>query len=347
MNTKAKERRAALDQILTARAAVAPAERPALAPRHLGPIAEQANLYAEHVAVRAKLYDEAKSQGRLLLQLDPKSIRATRFQNRNARSLLAHDPQFVKLTKSIAANGQETPIRVRPLKDALPYEFEIVSGHRRHAACLALDASTNQGFPILVMLDGGADDARDLVLKMYRENAEREDLSPYETGMMFKQWLDAEVFPTQESVAVAVGQSKQNVGKYVALASLPEYVVAAFRDPRTLSLRWVSELAHVSAAPGSNLKSLAHELAARTPAPSPESVYAELVASGPKRKSATARASESIKEGNKVLFELSAREGRYGIRLGKHVDKQLRKALQADLKDWLHAWLKEHAGASK
>ena len=37
-----------------------------------------------------------------------------------------------------------------------------------------------------------------------------------------------------------------------------------------------------------------------------------------------------------MLFELSAREGRYGIRLGKHVDKRLRKALQQDLKEWLH-----------
>ena len=61
MNTKAKERRAVLDQMLTARAGVAPTERPALAPRHLGPIAEQANLYAEHVATRAKLYDQAKA----------------------------------------------------------------------------------------------------------------------------------------------------------------------------------------------------------------------------------------------------------------------------------------------
>jgi ParB family chromosome partitioning protein len=344
VSSKAKERRAVLDQALTARASITPAERPApVTPRHLGPIAEQANLYAEHVAVRAKHYDEAKANGLLLLRLDPKKIRATKFKNRDDRSLLLHDPKFVQLSKSIASAGQQTPIRVRPIKDALPFEFEIVSGHRRHAACLALDVSTNNGFPIIAILDAAAHETRDLVLKMYSENADREDLSPHETGMMFKAWLDAKVFPTQEAISVATGQSKQNVGKYTALANLPDYVKAAFRDPRVLSLRWSTDLTAISESRGSDLKALAEELAKRNPAPSPDAVFAELVAATPKKKSGSARASESIKEGNKVLFELSAREGRYGIRLGKHVDKRLRKDLQQDLKEWLHAWLKARA----
>jgi hypothetical protein len=106
VTTKVKERRAILDQALSARASVVPAERPALANRQLGPIAEQANLYAEHVATRAKLYDEAKAEGRLLIELDPKKIRATEFRNRHERSLLADDPKFVELTESLKAHGQ-------------------------------------------------------------------------------------------------------------------------------------------------------------------------------------------------------------------------------------------------
>jgi ParB family transcriptional regulator, chromosome partitioning protein len=347
VSSKAKERRAVLDQALTARAGITPAERPAPAtPRHLGPIAEQANLYAEHVATRAKHYDEAKANGLLLLRLDPKKIRATKFKNRDDRSLLLHDPKFIKLSKSIAAHGQETPIRVRPVKDALPFEFEIVSGHRRHAACLALDTSTNHGFPIIAIVDAAAGETRDLVLKMYRENADREDLSPYETGVMFKAWMDAKVFPTQEAIATETGQTKQNVGRYLSLASLPDHLIAAFRDPRLISLRWSSDLSNAAQTRGPELKGLAEELAKRNPAPSPDAVFAELIAAAPKKKSGGARASESIKEGNKVLFELSAREGRYGIRLGKHVDKRLRKELQHDLKEWLHTWLKARAPGS-
>ena len=228
------------------------------------------------------------------------------------------------------------------MKDAQPVEFEIISGHRRHAACLALDASTNKGFPILAIVDAAADDTRELVLKMYRENADREDLSPYETGSMFQRWLDAEVFPTQEAISVATGQSKQNVGRYIALASLPDCILAAFRDPRRISLRWSSELAGAAAARGPELEAVAEELAKRSPAPSPDGVFAELVAAAPKRRSPRVRA-ESIKDGGRVLFQLSAHDGRYGIKLNKHIDKQLRKQLQQDLKEWLRAWLKDRA----
>jgi ParB family chromosome partitioning protein len=298
---------------------------------------------SENDALRAQHYDEAKAQGLLLVRIDPKKIRATKFKNRDDRSLLLHDPTFIKLTKSLAAHGQETPIRVRPVKDAIPFEFEIVAGHRRHAACLALDASTNKGFPVVAVVDAAADETRDLVLKMYRENADREDLSAYETGMMFKHWLDAKVFPTQEAISVATGQSKQNVGRYVALAALPDYVLAAFRDPRRLSLRWSSELAGAAASGAPELEALAEDLAKRNPAPAPDAVFNELVGLVPKQKSRPRRAVESVKDGPRVLFQLSAREGRYGIRLGQHIDKQVRKQLQHDLKEWLRAWLKERA----
>jgi ParB family chromosome partitioning protein len=180
---------------------------------------------------------------------------------------------------------------------------------------------------------------------MYRENEEREPLSPHETGMMFSQWLATNIFPTQDAISKATGQSPQNVGKYIGLASLPDYVLAAFRDPRVISLRWSSELVNACESHGEQLRGLAEDLAKRSPAPGAEAVFAELVAGVPKRKSPGGSA-ESVKEGNKVLFELSAREGRYGIRLGKHVDKRLRKALQQDLKEWLHTWLKERAGGA-
>jgi ParB family chromosome partitioning protein len=163
--------------------------------------------------------------------------------------------------------------------------------------------------------------------------------------MMFRHWLDAGIFPTQEAIAAETGQSKQNVGRYIALASLPDYLIAAFRDPRLLSLRWSTELTAACETRGSELKALAADLANRIPPPSPEAVLKELLTTAPKKKR-SAKTSESIKRGNKVLFELSARQGRYGIRLGKQIDKGLHKPLQRDLKEWLHAWLKQHAPQS-
>ena len=292
-----------------------------------------------------------RSAGMVILRLDPKTIGSTAFANRDARGLTVEDKPFAQLKESIREHGQDTPIRVRPAAAGTGKDYEIVEGHRRHAAILELDAVTNGGFPILARLDAKASESKDLVLKMYRENAERADLSAYETGVMFTQWLNAGVFPTQEAIAIATGQSKQNVGKFITIAALPAPVLAAFRDPRVIALRWGSDLKKAVETRAATVLALAADIAGRSPAPSPEAVYAELTsetAPGARKPKKPGGASESVKEGNKTLFELSAREGRYGIRLGKHVDKTLRKQLQRDLKEWLHTWLNERSkGGSK
>ena len=88
-----------------------------------------------------------------------------------------------------------------------------------------------------------ASDAKDLVLKMYRENAEREDLSAFEIGGMFAQWLRSRLYKSQREISAATHLHETTVGQYVAIAELPAEVIAAFRDPRTISLRWSKELA--------------------------------------------------------------------------------------------------------
>ena len=293
---------------------------------------------AGQVAQLAKHYQDAQAAGRLLLLVDPKKIRATEFCNRDQRSLLLHDASFIRLTKSIAANGQETPIRVRPLTDAAPFEFEIVSGHRRHAACLALDASTNKGFPILAIVDAAVAERRDLVLKMYRENADREDLSPYETGMMFRQWLLAGIFETQEAISVMTQQSKQNVSRYVALASLPDFILEAFRDPRRLSLRWVSDLVRLVAADEPAIRARAEELAQRRPAPAADTVFFELLGASAKA-GRISREVQVVREANRVLFELGAQRNRFDIKIAEKLDPESTAALRGDLQAWLRAWL--------
>lgn len=287
-----------------------------------------------------------RASGMVLLRLDPKTIKRTEFANRHQLSLDPGDSKLRRLRETIRRRGQDTPIRVRPTVAGSDHEYEIVEGHRRHAAILELDRETENGYPILARLDAKASESQDLVLKMYRENAEREDLSPFETGFMFQQWLDAGVFATQRAIAEEIDQSEQNVGKYIALAALPDHVVRAFRDPRLLSLRWASDLAKACRDRADEVRQVCETMAAASPAPEAESIYAAIVRAGHSpseaRPSKATRASESIKEGNKVLFEISAREGRYGIRLGKHVDKRLRKPLQRDLREWLQAWLKSH-----
>lgn len=302
----------------------------------LGFAAENERLKAERAA------------GMVILRLDPKTIGTTDFANRHESSLSCDDPKFQSLKASIRTNGQDNPIRVRPATAASTIEYEIVEGHRRHAAILELDRETEGGWTILARLDAKATEARDLVLKMYRENAEREDLSPYETGCMFSQWLAAELFPNQAAIAEATGQSKQNVGKYLGVAALPDYVLQAFGDPRAISLRWASPLSKTCEEREAETRRAAAQLSKQQPRADAEMVFAILTRSSPVTSDpgTGARASEAIKEGNKILFELSARGGRYGIRLGKHVDPKLHGSLQRELKEWLHDWLRKHNGRS-
>jgi ParB family chromosome partitioning protein len=342
MTSKAKERRAILDQTLSVRASVAPAERPAPQARHLGPIAEQANLYAEHVATRAKLYDQAKAEGRLLLELDPKKIRATEFRNRLERSLLADDPKFIELKASLQGNGQETPIRVRPVKNALPYEFEIVAGHRRHAACLALDAETAAGFPILALVDAGAADARDLVLKMYRENEERYDLSAFEKGRMFARWLEARIYESQRELATGIGLGETAVAKYLAVAALPAPVLAAFGDERAIPMSWGPTLSQALKANESAVLRAAERLSQRQPLANADVVMRTLAAAAVGKSTPANGTSreESVRIGGRVPLKVGSGRNRIVLKL-QHVDEAMQKQMREELKDWAEAWLRK------
>jgi ParB family chromosome partitioning protein len=341
MNVKAKERRAVLDQVLSARATAVPAERPALAPRQLGPIAEQANIYAEHVATRAKLYDEAKAHGRLLLEIDPKKIRATAFQNRHERSLSAEDPQFMALKESLKAHGQDTPIRVRPVKGALPFEFEIVSGHRRHMACLALDAETTGGFPLLAIVDASAGETRDLVLKMYRENEDRYDLSAFEKGTMFARWLDAKIYDSQRDLGAAIGLGESAVAKYLSVAALPRPVLTAFGDDRVIPMRWGPALSQALKTHEAAVIKVAERMAQRRPVPSAEAVFKAMIAAaaGKKPTRGTSR-EESVKIGGRVPLKVGVGRNRIILKLA-HLDDSMQKELREELKDWAEAWLRK------
>jgi ParB family transcriptional regulator, chromosome partitioning protein len=341
VSNKAKERRAILDQALAARASLTPAERPALAPRHMGPIAEQANIYAEHVATRAKLYDEAKAQGRLLLELDPKKIRATEFRNRHDRSLLATDPEFIKLKDSLKAHGQEIPIRVRPVKNALPFEFEIISGHRRHAACLLLDQESAGGHPILAIVDGNAADTRDFVLKMYRENEERHDLSAFEKGRMFVRWLEAGIYESQRDLGTAIGLGFPAVAKYVAVAELPATVLAAFGDERVIAMNWGPTLSQALKTNEAAVLKAADRLAHRQPLSAPDVVFKALVsaAAGKQPSRGTSR-EESVRIGGRVPLKVGSGRNRIVLKLS-HLDEAMQKQLREELKDWAEAWLRK------
>ncbi len=134
----------------------APAEAATPRPRPMNTFIGQAGQQvAQGYAARVEELERERESGLVLLRLDPKTIALTEFANRHALGLDTSDESFKALKDSIRTHGQDTPVRVRPAAAGAAKPYELVEGHRRHAACLALDKETDGGFQILARLDAG------------------------------------------------------------------------------------------------------------------------------------------------------------------------------------------------
>jgi ParB family chromosome partitioning protein len=295
-------------------------------------VAEAGQRLAEGLREENQRLKAERGAGMLVLRLDPKRVRATQFINRHERAFLESDPKFIELKDSLRLNGQEQPIRVRAVVNDPTVDFEIVSGHRRHRASLALDAEIAGGFPLLALLDGKASESRDLVLKMYRENEERADLSAYEKGTMFRQWLSSGVFAEQGQLAVAIGVSDATVTKYLQIAELPSSVVAAFADPRDIAVRWSHDLVKALKAQPAKVEEAAQRLANTSPRPDAGAVARALIASAEATRESRGSPSreQAIKIDGRVALRLQRRDGRFTLKFYQ-LDKKAQREITEEI----------------
>jgi ParB/RepB/Spo0J family partition protein len=317
---------------------------------------DQANLVArlqqardETTAVQEKLEKELaareqeRAEGFLLLRLDPESISVTEYANRHKLSLSTDDETFKSFKASIQQNGQDTPVLVRPSSSGSRTLYELIAGHRRHEAIRQLNREIAGGFPILARLDAKASEAKDLVLKMYRENADRADLSAHETGTMFAQWLETGICKTQRELAGLVAIKESTVSQYLAIAQLPAEICAAFGDVRTISVRWGAALSVAHKERKDQVLGHAKELAKISPRPEPQAIFEALVAAGPGRrpKRRGEKVSDTVKVNDKVLFRIALKDGRFTIN-PRQVPPHKLKLFYEDLKAFADEWLKGH-----
>ncbi len=195
---------------------------------------------AEELREKLKAFDGAHA----VRQIDPASVRASRWANRHAHSFA--DAAFEALKTEIAsAGGNVQPASVRriapgsngstPAADGQAPVYELIFGHRRHRACLDL------GLPLQAMVVEATD--RELFEAMERENRSRKNLSAWEQGTMYRRALDEGLYPSQRKLAEALGVDISLVSKSLSLARLPEGVVAAFGSPLDIQFRWAQPLA--------------------------------------------------------------------------------------------------------
>jgi ParB family chromosome partitioning protein len=285
-----------------------------------------------------KLESERRG-GMVVLRLDPKRVRSSEFANRHRNGLSPTDEKLVILKRDIREMGQLDPVRVRPAENVPGIDYEIVYGHRRHAVALALDQELAGGFSLLALLDADAKDARKHVLRMHSENYAREDLSPFEYGRMYASWLSAECFKSQAEIAEAIGLDQSMISTYLAVGRLPDEVLAAFGDPRVISVRWARELTASLKAARAKVLATAQEIAARPGQREAAAVMRELVQAGKGSTSRRATKTETVKVRGKTLYTLSQSGDRLLLKFGSLVDRSLASSARDELKEHLTAWL--------
>lgn len=242
-----------------------PAIKPMTVPRTspgsmLAFMAEQSEVHKEVVDLRQRL--EAFDGADVVKRLDPDHVSASKWANRD-RAHFATEA-FAKLKAEIESSGGNIqPIKVRAVAGAptgTP-RFEIVYGHRRHQACLEL------GIPVLALVEHGMKDAQ-LFIEMDRENREREDLSPWEQGVMYTRALDEGLFPSAKQMASALGVDMGTVSKAKTLSALPKEVLGAFTSPLDLQFRWGKLLTEALQKDPEGVLERARSIATQVPRPS-------------------------------------------------------------------------------
>lgn len=167
-------------------------------------------------------------------KLDTALVDESKWANRHASSF--QSANFDALKDEIAhAGGNIQPILVRSSPDSAG-RFEIVFGHRRFAACKQLN------IPVLAMITEMGDE--ELFTLMDRENRQRQNLTPFEQGEMWRRALDDGLFSSARQLATHLGVSHVLVGQCVAIAKLPKKILDCFAVPTEIQLRWAQTLNH-------------------------------------------------------------------------------------------------------
>lgn len=135
---------------------------------------------------------------------------------------IQNDDEMKRLIESIQKLGTLTPALARPLPEG---GYELISGHRRLAACQVLGIET---MPVIVR-DMSDDET---VIAMVDANLQREHILPSEKAFAYKMKLDAikhqgkasvqvaEKLLSVEKVADDADESKDQVRRYIRLTYL-------------------------------------------------------------------------------------------------------------------------------
>jgi ParB family chromosome partitioning protein len=147
----------------------------------------------------------------LVESIELRMIRPSKFPVRYADQ--KHSPELANLKTSIRTHGLLQPIVVRPLE----HGFEIVAGHRRHAACKSLrwrfipckirEFSDQQAFEIQLT-----------------ENLQRKSMDPIEEAEAYQKYVVDFGWGGVSDLGRKIGKSEEYVSHRMQLLKLPSDV---------------------------------------------------------------------------------------------------------------------------
>jgi len=253
-------------------------------------------------------------QGLPVHRLDPKRVRLSQFADRHPSAFT--DPDFVILCESIReSRGNTEPGHVRPITGDPDFDFEIASGHRRHAACL------KEGFEFLALVEEMSDE--ELLRQMYVENTGRANLSSFERGRHFAMLLKTGIFKSGRDLSSKLAVPQPTVVKLLKYAELPEPIIEAFPDPRVIRQQWIEPLV---SAWTSDRKRIDRELKVTNPDEKPSDRFRRL--SGLKAKKSV------IASGGEILGRVRQIHGCPALVLFKNAPDELIQELTSVLERW-------------
>ena len=174
--------------------------------------------------------------------------------------------------ESFETHGQRTPVLARPVHNNPDYDLEVICGTRRlFVACLLkrpLDVEVRELSDI------------EAIIAIHTENL-RKNISPYERGLSYLEWIRAGYFKTQEELAAALKIHPSEVSRPIKLARLPCAIVQAFGSPTEIRECWGKKLTEVLEDPVRKEPALraARAIVANSSHLQPRHVYRRLLAS--------------------------------------------------------------------
>ena len=169
--------------------------------------------------------------------VDPARCRMWDHHNRRY-DLLSEDRCRDLIDGFIAQGRQEFPAIVRKLSGE-DRDYEVICGARRHWTVSWLRANNYPDFNFLVEIRDLTDEQAFRLSDI--ENRDREDISDYERAVDYKSALGL-YYRNQKDMAKRLEVSEAWLSRYLALAAVPEEIVAAYADIADLRARHVRDL---------------------------------------------------------------------------------------------------------